>query len=46
MSNNIKIDQKDLTRLRQKLNKLSLLDSKVLSNELGAAGLDLSLIHI
>jgi|TARA_R110002167_G_scaffold201963_1_gene405625 HK97 gp10 family phage protein len=44
MSNNIKIDQKDLTRLRQKLNKLSLLDSKVLSNELGAAGLDIARI--
>ena len=46
MSNNIKIDQKDLTRLRQKLNKLSLLDSKVLSNELGAAGLDIARIAI
>jgi len=44
MSNNIKIDQKDLTSLRQKLNKLSLLDSKVLSNELGAAGLDIARI--
>lgn len=40
----IKINQSDLSQLKRKLNNLSLIDSKILSNELGKTGLDISRI--
>lgn len=40
----IKINQSDLAQLKRKLNNLSLIDSKILSNELGKTAADISRI--